>query len=272
MAIESVRKVASAAIVKSSDAPEDGPGTWEAILSHPDIDRDGEEVKTAEWMELPSRIPINIDHDMSTAGIVGSAEPFLGDDGGIHIKGTYASTLEGQKIRTLVNEGHVDTMSVEFYRHTETGEKGAEKSVTRELLGGAFTPYPANTKAKILSSKAGARNSAPDAAAIQGIHDSAQGLGAMCGKSMSKNVTTYEEIKHELLYIDVVIAGADYILTFWIDSDGDPVPCDLIESVEEEQAEAPAPADEAAAAVQAMSLDIRQRALLLSLSALTSEE
>lgn len=165
-------------------------GTFSAVLSTPEKDREGETLHSNEWKDFPARIPINTDHDMTVDGTVGSATPVLQADGTVHIEGTFASTPKGQNMRTLVKEGHVTTMSVEFMRsRTPSTEKGGSPTVTRELIGGAFTPYPMNPNAKVLASKSGARNSKSDAANIQTVHDASMALGADCPAGYGKSLT-----------------------------------------------------------------------------------
>lgn len=175
--------VKALATINSTDSETDAPhGSFEAILSAPTLDRDGDTLGQDGWKTpLPDRIHIDLDHEMSVAGTVGSAEPFFDSDGTLRIKGTYASTARAQEVRTLVNEGHITTMSVAFMtdRHAKDG------SPNRELLNGAFVAVPANREARVLASKAlvakaGARNSASDSQMITAIHDAAVALGAEC--------------------------------------------------------------------------------------------
>lgn len=199
-------------------------GGFEAILSTPDVDRDGEAIDVKSWGSLPESIPVNVDHDMSVDGLIGTGVPRI-EDGVVKLSVTFASTAEAQKVRTLVQEKHVRATSVEFLRKTTTDQKGL-KTTSREMIGAAVTNYPANAGARILSAKAGARNSKGDTERIQAIHDHAVALGAT---TEAKSIMTYEEVAHELLYIDVEIQGQPYILTFWLDSNGDPHPCDFVE-------------------------------------------
>lgn len=198
-------------------------GGFEAVLSTPDIDRDGEAIDVKSWGTLPESIPVNVDHDMTVAGLIGTGIPRF-EDGVVKLSVSFASTSEAQRVRTLVQEKHVRATSVEFLRKTSTDQKGV-KTTSREMIGAAVTNYPANPNAVILSAKAGARNSKTDAERIQAIHDHAVSLGAT---PASKSITTYEEVRHDLLYLDVVIFGQPYVLTFWVDSEGDPHPCDFV--------------------------------------------
>jgi hypothetical protein len=175
------------ATIDTTDGDDNSPnGSFEAILSAPTLDRDGDTLGQSEWKSLPARIHIDLDHEMSVAGTVGSAEPFFDSDGKMRIKGTYASTPRAQEVRTLVNEGHISTMSVAFM----TDRSIKDGSPNRELLNGAFVAVPSNREAVIVSSKAfqamqnelkaGARNSATDSQMITAIHDAAVALGAPC--------------------------------------------------------------------------------------------
>ncbi len=185
-----VRKSVPALITDAGSADDPFPGSFEAVLATPDTDREGETVKSAEWKAMPDYIPINADHEMNSIGVIGSGTPTLGADGKVYLKGTYSSDPDAQRIRTKVNEKHIRHMSVEFMRErTPSTEKGGLPSITREIVGGAFTPYPMNPNAKVLSSKAGARNNASDAKNIQGIHDMAGALGAACSGPDGKSLT-----------------------------------------------------------------------------------
>lgn len=162
----------------------DGPGTFEAILSMPTVDRDGEVLDAHAFEPLPKRIPIDVDHGIGTEKTVGSGVPYY-EDGVLKIKGTFASTPLGQETRALVTEGHVGFMSVMYMNAVyEIDEKDGLPHLRRgELLNAAITPVPSNRQAAITASKsqkAGARHSTKDAERIQGIFDHVVQLGAIC--------------------------------------------------------------------------------------------
>lgn len=180
--------------VQRKDAPitqaptDEGPGTFEAILSAPTEDRDGETLRPEEWKQpLPAKIPVDIDHEMSVRGTIGSARPFVDDEGNLRIEGTFASTALAQEVRTLMAEGHIDRTSV-AYMESKVPAKDGKHRVERELLNAALVCIPSNREAAVLAVrnfkaenvKVGARNSAADAEQIQAIHDSAAALGASC--------------------------------------------------------------------------------------------
>jgi hypothetical protein len=153
-------------------------GEFDVILSTDALDRDGERLHTDEWKQpLPEHITIDSDHDMSVVSTVGSGKPFINDMGQLQVRGTFASTPHGQNVRTLVNEGHIKTVSVAF-RVDKTRKDGG---MQRELLNAGFVAVPANPEAVVLSSKSA---KADVVSAQQIIHDSAVELGAMCSNYM----------------------------------------------------------------------------------------
>jgi HK97 family phage prohead protease len=192
---DNVEFMAFAATVKAV-GEEAGPGEFEAIISTDVVDRDGEAVATGALDPLPESIPVYYQHDWrppTNAMPVAKAVPFY-DGPVLKAKGTFASTERGQEMRTLVNEGVVDSMSIGFLnakRETVAGQKSVTKA---ELFEVSFTAIPINTTAKVLASKAlmndndvkaGARNSAADTAHIQSAHDHMAALGATCDTSKS---------------------------------------------------------------------------------------
>jgi hypothetical protein len=126
-------------------------GEFDVILSTSSLDRDGDELHPDEWKSpLPDKITFDSDHGMSVATCVGSGRPFINDNGQLQVRGTFASTPHGQAVRTLVNEGHIDRVSVAFRNLPRTSKTAKPE---RELLNGAFVAVPANPEARVLSSK-----------------------------------------------------------------------------------------------------------------------
>lgn len=162
---------------------DDGPGSFQVILSAPTKDRDGDTLLPGDWKTpLPDHITFDMDHGMTVASTVGSGVPHLDGKGRLIVDGTYSSLPRAQEVRTLVREGHIKTTSVAFMSEPATQKDGSTRTV-RELLNGAFVAIPSNREALVLASKAldlkaGARNSQSDAAMIQQIHDHAIALGA----------------------------------------------------------------------------------------------
>lgn len=131
-------------------------GTFEAIMSAPTLDRDGEVIDSLAFAPLPSKITVDIDHAMSVRSVVGSGEPFYDEAGLLKIRGRFASTPLGQEVRTLVKEGHVDRMSVTFRAaQRDVGEDGLQHVRKGELLNVAFVVIPSNREAAVLAAKSG---------------------------------------------------------------------------------------------------------------------
>lgn len=174
--------------VKALDS-DDPYGAFEAILSAPTKDRDGEVVAAKAFEPLPERIHIDHDHGMSVLSTVGSGEPFYDGDL-LKIRGSYASTPRAQEVRALVAEGHVTKMSVAFMNPKREMKDGVPHVVSAELLNAAFVAIPANREAAVTAAKAalkvGARNSGSDAERLQTIHDLSVENGADCSTKAAR--------------------------------------------------------------------------------------
>lgn len=166
----------------------DGTGEFEAVLSVPTVDRDGEVIDAKAFDPLPDYIPIDIDHGMSVTSTVGSGQPFYDGDV-LMLRGSFASTPLGQEVRTLVVERHVRKMSVAFMAAQREEKDGTPHITSAELLNAAIVAIPSNREADILAAKAlterteektGARNSSKDAERLQSIHDLSVANGAVC--------------------------------------------------------------------------------------------
>ena len=109
------------------------------------------------------------------------------NQGNLRVKGTFASTPEAQHIRSLVAEGHLRSVSVEFLRRKSAGGR-----LVNELVGGAFVNVPSNPEAVVLSAKGvpsfpvfkellNKTVAQQDTSALlQAIHDGSVHLGAEC--------------------------------------------------------------------------------------------
>jgi hypothetical protein len=170
-------------------SPGEDTGEFDMILSNGALDRDGEKLNLSDWAQpLPDTIPINVNHSSDVSDIIGSGVPFFDSEGNLRVRGTFASNAAAQHIRSLVNEHHLQSVSVEFLR-TENGNV---------LVGGAFVNVPANPQARVLASKAldferrldailagrpvakAVADSSDGMALITAIHDASVHLGAQC--------------------------------------------------------------------------------------------
>jgi hypothetical protein len=137
----------------------DFPGTFEVILSTPELDRDGEVIEAKAFEPLPEFVSFDIDHGMSVATTVASGTPRYDGDK-LKVRGTWSSIPEAQKVRTLVREGHVRFTSVAFMAPKYETKDGVPTITKAEILNGAFTPIPSNRGAEVIAAKsfdAGAR-------------------------------------------------------------------------------------------------------------------
>lgn len=154
-------------------------GEFEAVLSVPTVDRDGEVIDARAFEPLPEYIPIDIDHGMSVTSTVGSGTPFY-DGEVLRFRGSFASTSLGQEVRTLVIEQHIRKMSVAFMSAQRAeDENGVAHIVKAELLNAAIVAIPSNREADILAAKS-LDLKATKAASLQQIHDLAAAAGAEC--------------------------------------------------------------------------------------------
>jgi HK97 family phage prohead protease len=170
--------------IKATKDASDPNGSFEAILSAPTVDRDGEVIDPKAFDPLPDHITIDVDHGMSVATTVGSGTPYYDGDV-LKFTGTFSSIPRAQEVRTLVTEGHIRKMSVAFMNANRETDPDDERPHIRraELLNAAIVPIPSNREADITSAKdakVGARNSEKDAERLQSIHDLAVANGAGC--------------------------------------------------------------------------------------------
>jgi hypothetical protein len=168
------------------------------LLSNGTRDRDGESISPGSWAQpLPEVIPINANHSADVSDIVGSGRPFIDAEGNLRVQGTFASTPLGQHVRSLVTEGHLRSVSVEFLRRKDGN------ATVNELVGGAFVNIPANPEARVLASKgvptwfsdlvAKAANGEDTSAMVRAIHDASVHLGAQCVPSADPDAEYAEE-------------------------------------------------------------------------------
>jgi hypothetical protein len=137
------------ASIQESNSEENPHGGFTAVLSTPSLDRDGDKLHRDEWMGLPERLPLDVDHGMTVADTIGSFRPYF-DGENLMMDATFASTQKAQEVRTLIKEGHISTVSVAFM--TDKSKKDGEPR--RELLNAGVVAIPSNRDAVILASKA----------------------------------------------------------------------------------------------------------------------
>jgi HK97 family phage prohead protease len=135
------------------------PGTLEGYLSvFGNIDEGGDVVlpgafkKTiALWQQSGRRIPLLVDHKLSTEGVVGSIDRAQEDQVGVKVRASFSSIAKAQDIRTLMVEGHLGGMSFTYEPlKARPGMKDGRRVRFLEelrLFEGTITPFPMNTLA-----------------------------------------------------------------------------------------------------------------------------
>lgn len=130
-------------------ADDDGNGEFEAILSVPTVDRDGEVIDGRAFEPLPAEIPIHKFHDFSSP--VATATPFYEGDV-LKARGTFDPDPESQAIRAKVGRS-IRYMSVGFMAATRSDQDGTPHITKAELLEASFVSIPSNREAAILAVK-----------------------------------------------------------------------------------------------------------------------
>jgi HK97 family phage prohead protease len=145
-------------------AGDGGTGEFEAILSVPTVDRDGEVIDGRAFEPLPAEIPIHKFHDFSSP--VATATPYYEGDV-LKARGTFDPDPESQAIRQKVGRS-IRYMSVGFMAATRSDQDGTPHITRAELLEASFVSVPSNREAAILAVKA--LGEAPvDVKATQGL-------------------------------------------------------------------------------------------------------
>jgi HK97 family phage prohead protease len=143
-------------------------GEFEAILSVPTVDRDGEIIDGRAFEPLPAEIPIHKFHDFSSP--VASATPFYEGDV-LKARGTFDPDPESQAIRAKVGKS-IRYMSVGFMAATRSDQEGTPHITKAELLEASFVSVPSNREAAILAvkaAKAGGLMTPAEARALEGL-------------------------------------------------------------------------------------------------------
>lgn len=169
-------------------------GEFEAILSMPTLDRDGEVIDARAFEPLPETIPVHKFHDFNSP--VAIARPYYDGDV-LKASGTFDPDPDAQTIRAKVGRS-IGYMSVGFMDAKRSDVDGVPHITKAELLEASFVSVPSNRQAAILAAKAyeaeaklGARNSVTDLANLQSIHDLSVATGAACeGKTVTTEVAT----------------------------------------------------------------------------------
>lgn len=222
---------------------DDNPdGEFEAVLSVPVIDRDGEVIVAGAFNPLPAEIPIHKFHDFSSP--VATAVPFYDGDV-LKARGMFDPDPESQAIRSKIGRS-IRYMSVGFMAPSREDRDGVPHITKAELLEASFVSIPSNREAAILAVKAASRTSGTLQVTVDGSKVSPEELTEL----IHRGLLTRAEIR------DLMAASKDTGATDPKSPATDP----------EEKAAAPAAAEPPADVIvgQALIALARARAALLS--------
>lgn len=150
--------VAIDARITESDA-----GSFTAVASTGSKDRDGEIIVPGAFSPLPQSIPVHLDHDMRAANVVARARPYYRGNQ-LLIDAVFGSDSGAQEARRKVAEGLVDSVSIVFLASEKRDVKGVPTVFKGELLACDLVSIPANSEARILSSRSLYRAMSPTTA------------------------------------------------------------------------------------------------------------
>jgi HK97 family phage prohead protease len=134
---------------------------WNVVDQQDDVVVRGAFRKTLqEWRASKRVIPLVLDHEHSSAGVVGSLRAAAEDTFGLKFTAQFSGVVEAQKARQKAKEGHLAGLSIFgpiFKKSFETRD-GREIRILHELglMEVSLTPFPANDRAVVSAAKTGA--------------------------------------------------------------------------------------------------------------------
>jgi hypothetical protein len=174
----------------------DPSGEFEAILSVPTLDRDGEIIDAGAFDPLPEFLPIHKYHDFSSP--VASAVPYYDGDV-LKGRGVFDPDPDSQTFRSKVGRS-VRFMSVGFMAAISKDADGIPHITNGELLEASFVTVSSNRDAAVLALKSytdAFEMKASKGDRLQQIHDLAIANGAKCASAdeTPKSLDTDTETK-----------------------------------------------------------------------------
>lgn len=158
---------------------DDGPGSlsgWASVFNVHDLQDDvvlpGAFKKTIhEWKASGRTIPLLLDHDHRTEGIIGSMTALQETAFGLKFTAKYSSVPRAQEARTKAKEGDLRGLSIYgpvFKKAFET-RNGVEVRLLQEvgLMEVSLTGFPANERAMVTAAKAGTGEAEPQREVIK---------------------------------------------------------------------------------------------------------
>jgi HK97 family phage prohead protease len=148
----------------------------------------------AEWKTSRQPLPLIADHDLTTAGVIGSVREAKEDATGLWVRAAFSKVPEAQNVRTKMIEGHLKGMSFtyETVKHFMGQLSGKSARFLQELrlFEATVTPFPMNALATA-SAKA-----AMPSAAINDLPDSAFAYIEPGGTKDADGKTTPRSLRH----------------------------------------------------------------------------
>jgi HK97 family phage prohead protease len=133
---------------------------WNVVDQQDDVVVRGAFRKTLqEWRASKRVIPLVLDHEHSSAGVVGSLKAAVEDTFGLKFTAQFSGVAEAQNARQKAKEGHLAGLSIFgpiFKKSFETRD-GREIRILHELglMEVSLTPFPANDRAMVSAAKTG---------------------------------------------------------------------------------------------------------------------
>lgn len=159
--------------VKALDATEEFPhGSFEAVLSTDDLDRDDEIIDFGAFNPLPEYLPALVDHTAKAECVVGWGVPVY-EDGKLYLRGPFDPDEFSQTIRGKLKSGSIRKMSIGFMNAKRVRKDGKTHVTQAEALEGSFVVIPANREATVTTVKAYA-DVTPPAGSFEEIQESVQ--------------------------------------------------------------------------------------------------
>ncbi len=179
-----------------------GPGELEGYASvFGNVDQDGDVVlpgafkKTlSDWSRSKQPLPLIADHDLSTAGVIGSVHDAREDGTGLRVKARFSSDQKAQSVRTKMVEGHLKGMSFTYQavKHFLGQYSGKSARFLQELklFEVTVSPFPINELAT-----ASAKAALPTAS-VNDLPDSAFAYIEPGGAKDAEGKTTPRSLRH----------------------------------------------------------------------------
>jgi HK97 family phage prohead protease len=146
------------------------------------------------WSKQAQPLPLIADHELSTAGVIGSVHDAREDATGLLVRARFSSDAKAQSVRTKMIEGHVRGMSFTYEAVKHHLGTVAGKSVRYlqelKLFEATVTPFPMNTLA------VGSAKAAMTSGAVNDLPDSAFAYIEPGGSKDAEGKTTPRSLRH----------------------------------------------------------------------------